>query len=910
VGGRDIGLQALLQRVDAEMARSADQAARLGQSYARLAQAQGQPALGSQILAGTMQRTGGASERALIGVATQQANLANSSRNLTSTIAGLGGQMSALGGTAGALGGQLGALAGGLGTVGGVGAALGIVKIGVEAGIAGANVQLLRERFDTLAESAGTTGDALLNALRVASGGEITDFNLQLAANKAQLLGVADSAQEFGVLMEIARDRAQQLGISTTQAFNDLVTGLGRGSALILDNLGIIVSVDEANKAYAASLGKTASALSEAEKKQALINQVLQQGQATLAASGGAVEGNANAFARAGVTLQNLGNTFSTFLSNGLAPYAASIGDAGEVTSQFIATMQGMGAANTQAATQLQANAAGQFAYNAAIAQGATATQAAAAFQTAYVGALSQTSAATVAGVGVVDTMEAARAREAAATNAARDSMEAYRGIQAQSTANAAAATAAQLANANSMELAGIQARAAALAAQQKGDADRVAAVDAQTHGVAEQLLAQQAQAAAQALINAGASGASAAAQLANSSSSVDVLTAAYYRLAAAQAAAAQAKTNAAAFADQRAGERDAGSGRTAAQITFEANQDRKAQASRLRRAEEAERALKKVRGGGGGGGAAVKLTDQQKLENQLLTSQEQFSTKSEDAEREHLNRILDINADFAERMRDAQEEFKQAQLDGRAGFYNSLGSIEDAGLRQALAAQYEAAFAEADKIAQEKGADVGEKFLQAKQAAIEAQGKRASEIAEAQKAGDKDKAEYLSGVDRLYREAEERKLKAIAEGQASLAAARDKQIADEAGQYAASQDKIGAAADTAAERKIAAAERAGKAIDAEAIKVDGLATKYDRVGVAGARAGVTPGPAKPETTTTIPPTTVTTAPAAEGQTLADLISQLMSKLDSVAGMIVGAEKSGADQVSGAVRSLSGRLVN
>ena len=45
VGGRDIGLAALLQRVDKEMAKSGDSAVRLGQSYARLAVAQGRPAL-------------------------------------------------------------------------------------------------------------------------------------------------------------------------------------------------------------------------------------------------------------------------------------------------------------------------------------------------------------------------------------------------------------------------------------------------------------------------------------------------------------------------------------------------------------------------------------------------------------------------------------------------------------------------------------------------------------------------------------------------------------------------------------------------------------------------------------------------------------------------------------------------
>jgi len=178
----------------------------------------------------------------------------------------------------------------------GVGTAMAAIGTGVELAQLGAQAALVEERFNGLAEAAGTTGDALMGALRAASGGEISDMNLQLAANRAQLLGVADSAEEMGVLMQIARDRAQAMGISTTQAFNDLVTGLGRGSALILDNLGIMVEVGEVNEAYAASVGKSVTALTEAEKKQALINAVISQGKDTIAATGGAVESTAGTF--------------------------------------------------------------------------------------------------------------------------------------------------------------------------------------------------------------------------------------------------------------------------------------------------------------------------------------------------------------------------------------------------------------------------------------------------------------------------------------------------------------------------------------------------------------------------------------------------------------------------------------
>lgn len=278
--------------------------------------------------------------------------------------------------------------------------------------VAGAQAQQTRAAFEQLAQAAGTTGNALMTAMRKASGGEISDLNLQLAANKANLLGVANSAEQLGTLMEIARDRAQKMGISTTQAFNDLVTGLGRGSALILDNLGITVSVTEANATYAASLGKTASALSDAEKKQALINAVLSQGQASLAATGGAVEGPATAFARLATAADNAKTALGGFLATSTAGMA---GDLADVINGVTADLQG-----GQTEQSLAAMAEGALNLTRAISGLPPVSSEAAAAQGALVGQLGALLGVTVAATGAVTQqtgaqMQAADAAERAA---------------------------------------------------------------------------------------------------------------------------------------------------------------------------------------------------------------------------------------------------------------------------------------------------------------------------------------------------------------------------------------------------------------------------------------------------------------------------------------------------------------
>ena len=103
-----------------------------------------------------------------------------------------------------------------------------------------------------------------------------------LASNKAMALGVGTDIETMTTLMEIARVKGRALGLDTTQAFNDIVTGIGRGSPLILDNLGITIKLGEAQELYAEKLGKTAAELTDAEKKNALLNAVLESGRAEL----------------------------------------------------------------------------------------------------------------------------------------------------------------------------------------------------------------------------------------------------------------------------------------------------------------------------------------------------------------------------------------------------------------------------------------------------------------------------------------------------------------------------------------------------------------------------------------------------------------------------------------------------
>jgi hypothetical protein len=216
----------------------------------------------------------------------------------------------------------------GLGAAAGIAGALQLGQAAFELAETGAQAERLRKSFDNLAKSAGTSGDALISSLRAASRGAISDSNLILAANRANLLGVADTAQELTKLLEVARARGQALGLTTQQAFDDIVTGVGRESRLILDNLGIIVDIEKAQKDYAASIGTTAGALDELQRKEAIVQQILSNSVQLLKDDAKAAGDNAEAFERLAAARRNfaesVGGDLSDLLS-GPANIAASV---------------------------------------------------------------------------------------------------------------------------------------------------------------------------------------------------------------------------------------------------------------------------------------------------------------------------------------------------------------------------------------------------------------------------------------------------------------------------------------------------------------------------------------------------------------------------------------------------------
>lgn len=166
--------------------------------------------------------------------------------------------------------------------LGAVTAKLGLVSMGVRAATgalkdfgqammdgakAGDRMDILRKDISGL--------DGMLADIKKSSQGMFAEADITAAiANFRQFKIPLDDMA--GVLEQVAKTSVRT-GESSAQLLDSLTSGIARGSALRLDNLGILIKEEQITRDYAESLGKTSKELTQAEKKAALLSESMRQ---------------------------------------------------------------------------------------------------------------------------------------------------------------------------------------------------------------------------------------------------------------------------------------------------------------------------------------------------------------------------------------------------------------------------------------------------------------------------------------------------------------------------------------------------------------------------------------------------------------------------------------------------------
>lgn len=215
-----------------------------------------------------------------------------------------------------------GQVLGGLGLAGGVSVLTSqMVNLGRESTDLALKADTIGTAYDAATHRAGLGADDLLKKLQDASRGTVADADLMTSANKAMALGVGQNTQQVADLLSIARQKGKDFGEDTSQAFNDIVTGLGRLSPRILDNLGIILDENQIYIEYAKSIGVATGKLSDQEKRQALVNELLRTNSDLVAKNAQAQVSAADQVAQAQAQLQ----TAKTQLGQDILPVELSL---------------------------------------------------------------------------------------------------------------------------------------------------------------------------------------------------------------------------------------------------------------------------------------------------------------------------------------------------------------------------------------------------------------------------------------------------------------------------------------------------------------------------------------------------------------------------------------------------------
>ena len=138
-----------------------------------------------------------------------------------------------------------------------------------------ADFRVLQEGQEAFAGVTGRAMKTLAKDIQTATAAQVTFKEASQAAAIGLAAGLSPS--QLNELGEAAKTVSVALGRDTTDSFNRLIRGVTKAEPELLDELGIILRLDEATRAYAAQIGTTKEQLTTFQKSQAVANDVLMQ---------------------------------------------------------------------------------------------------------------------------------------------------------------------------------------------------------------------------------------------------------------------------------------------------------------------------------------------------------------------------------------------------------------------------------------------------------------------------------------------------------------------------------------------------------------------------------------------------------------------------------------------------------
>ena len=150
------------------------------------------------------------------------------------------------------------------------------ISAAFEALNAAAQFETIIRGTESLATAVGTSANQVISSLKEITGGQLSIVEAARNANLALSAGFnVDQIEQLG---SVAIKASRALGRDLGDSFQRLARGAIKLEPELLDELGIFTRIEPAVNAYALSVGKSASQLTQFERRQAFANQVIKDG--------------------------------------------------------------------------------------------------------------------------------------------------------------------------------------------------------------------------------------------------------------------------------------------------------------------------------------------------------------------------------------------------------------------------------------------------------------------------------------------------------------------------------------------------------------------------------------------------------------------------------------------------------
>ena len=195
-----------------------------------------------------------------------------------------------------------------------------------------AQIDTLTQSMEVLSTTGGTYVKSLAKNMQEASG-----FAIDLAQSFRQVSLAASAGlntSEIEGLTKVAKGAAISLGRNLPDAMDRIFRGAIKLEPEILDEIGLFIRVDEAAQKYARNNGKVTSSLTQVEKRQAFLNEILEQGTRKFAEY--AEEIKPDPYVRLGAALGDIAQGGLSLLNGVLGPLLNILADSkGLLTAVF-----------------------------------------------------------------------------------------------------------------------------------------------------------------------------------------------------------------------------------------------------------------------------------------------------------------------------------------------------------------------------------------------------------------------------------------------------------------------------------------------------------------------------------------------------------------------------------------------